>query len=153
MFDIAVRGADDLARVGRLVKESGDKGLRRELYRSLNSAVKPLGAEVKRRLPEYVPDAYAAQLAPRLRVSGRRRMGQRNPALYLVGTAKGRRSPRFVGPLDKGILRHPLFENRDHWFSNRVRPGFWVEPLTEGADKVRRELVEALDRIARKVTS
>lgn len=153
MFDVRVTGADELARVGRLVKGAGDKDLTRELYRALNSAVKPLTTDVKQNLSQYLPDTYAATLAPRLKVKSRRRMGARNPSLYLVGTAKGKRSDRFVGALDRGVLRHPLFGNRRYWFPQRVRSGFWTEPLEAGADKVRRELVAALGRIARKVTS
>lgn len=152
MFDIRVHGADELARVARAVKETGDKGLQKELYRSLNSAVKPLTADVKKNIPEYVPAEYAPALQKTMRVRARRRTGGRNPALYLVGTAKGRRGDRFVGALDRGVLRHPLFGNRAHWFTTRIRAGFWTERLEAGADTVRRELVDALARVARQIT-
>ena len=55
--------------------------------------------------------------------------------------------------LDDGRLRHPLFGDRGHWYSQPVKPGWWSDSLRKAADqKVHREILSALDRVARKVT-
>lgn len=153
MFDVRVHGANELARVGRLVKEAGDKDLKREFFRALNSSVKPLTASVKEETPRYMPARYAALLQRDLKVRTRRRTSQRNPALYLVGQAKRGNVSRDIRSLERGRLRHPLFGDRSHWYDQTVNAGWWTGPLNAGADVVRRELVQALERIAAKVTS
>jgi len=55
--------------------------------------------------------------------------------------------------LNRGYLRHPLFGNRDFWFEQSVEPGWWDRAMEEGQDDVRRELIEALDRVARRLTT
>lgn len=55
--------------------------------------------------------------------------------------------------LDRGRLRHPLFGNRRHWYQQSVKPGWWSQSLQRAADdEVKREILQALDRVAAKVT-
>lgn len=55
--------------------------------------------------------------------------------------------------LDRGVLRHPLFGNRNHWYSQKVKRSWWTYSLNKAADSgvVRRELLRGLDEIAKKL--
>lgn len=151
---VSVRGAEKLQIVARALREAGDKDLQREFYRGLNRAVKPLREEVKdpQMLGQYLPDRYARVLAKDLRINARRRAFGRNPALYLIGTAKGRGGKtRDVRSLNRGRLRHPLFGNRGFWYNQRIKPHWWDHPLLLGAPAVRKELVRVLDDVGKKI--
>jgi len=52
--------------------------------------------------------------------------------------------------LDRGKLRHPLFGDREHWYEQKVRKGWWTKSLTKAANtRVRKELVGAVERTLR----
>jgi len=47
--------------------------------------------------------------------------------------------------LNRGKLRHPLFGNRQWWYDQQVKAGFWDDAMDEGADEVRLKMIEAID--------
>lgn len=148
-IEVRVEGADKFARLARALRQIGEKDLRRELYAGINRAVKPLTTSVRESTRRYLPDRYADELSRTLQVRTRRRAG-RDPGISLAGTAKtSRGKDRNLRALNRGVLRHPLYEDRRYWFNQKVSPGFWDEPLSDGADVVRRELVNVLDDIGR----
>ena len=148
-MDIRVVGAEDFAIVARRLKQAGDKGLQRELYAGLNRSVKPLIRDVKDSVGDYLPEGggYAGEVQAQLSVKVRRRAGGRNPAVYLIGKA----GSRDLGRLNRGVLRKPLFGNKQFWFSQRIPAKFWDEPLEQGAPRVRLELVQAIAKVARQI--
>jgi hypothetical protein len=149
-MDLRVTGADQFAAVSRQLREAGEKDLRREMYRALGSAAKQMTPEVKAALPSYLPDRYAGVLAGslKMRATGR---GGKNPSVKIVGTAKGRKSARVLGALESGGLRHLTYGRRP-WHAQSVRAGFFTDPIDKHADIIRRELLDALDRITRKLS-
>lgn len=151
-MDVKVTGAEEFGILARRLKEAGAKDLRKELYAGINRSVKPLRADVKQAAGEQLPGRYADIIATTMKISARKRAAGQNPAIYLVGKAKtSRGSDRDLGSLNRGRLRHPLFGNRKRWYDQRIRPGFWSGTLTADAPKVRQELVEAIQKVARKI--
>jgi hypothetical protein len=149
--ELRIVGADKFGYLAKALKELGDKELRTELYKGINRAVKPLTASVKKETATFLPRRYAFELAKSLRVRARRRAGK-NPAIYLVGKAKTPRGKdRDLASLNRGRLRHPLYGNRRYWFDQQVSPNWWDDPLFQGADLVREEIVNVLDDIAKRV--
>lgn len=147
VVDLRVEGADKFAKLARALKEYGDKDLRSELYRGINRAVKPLTASVKASTDNFLPRRYALEIAKSLKVRANRRAG-RNPAIYLVGKAKTPKGKeRDLASLNRGRLRHPLYGNRHYWFDQDVAPNWWDDPLIQGQDVVRREIVNVIDDI------
>jgi len=149
--DLTIVGADKFGKLAKALREYGDKDLRRDLYAGINRAVKPLTADVKARTPMFLPNSYAVELAKSLRVKVRRR-GGRDPGVKLraVAKTKGGRE-RNLTALNRGRLRHPLYGNRSHWFNQPVRAGWWDQPLLEGSDEVRRQIVSVIDDIGNKL--
>lgn len=151
-MNITITGAEEFAVLSRALKQAGAKDLQRELSKSINRTVKPLTQDVKQNVGRFVPGRYAAVLAPSLRITTSRRGSGRNPGVRLKAKATtGRGKPRELKRLDAGQLRHPLFGNRRHWFSQTVRPGFYTETLEQDAPTVRRELLEAIRIVAAKI--
>lgn len=149
--ELRVEGADKFGILAKALRQVGDKDLRTELYRGINRAVKPLTESVKVETKNYLPRRYAFELAKSLKVRARRRAG-RDPAIYLVGRAKTPRGKeRDLASLNRGRLRHPLYGNRRYWFDQEVSPNWWDDPLLEGADQVREEIVGVLDEVVQKV--
>lgn len=146
-MDIVVTGADEFARAARLLKEAGDKDLRKELFAGLNRSVKPLTQDVKQALPDVLPNRYAGVVQSEFKVKIRRRSGGRNPAIFLLGRAGSRN----VSSLDRGRLRHPLYGNRRRWYDQRIQPGFWTLTLERDTPRVRVELVEAIRKVIAKI--
>lgn len=148
-MDIKVTGADNFQDLAKALKEAGRKDLQKELYAGINRAVKPLTADVKDAVGDYVPNRGGAADAVQaeFKVKTRRRAAGRNPAIFLLGTA----GKRDVSSLNRGRLRHPLYGNRRRWYNTAIKPGFWTITLEGGAERVRIELVQALDNVAVKV--
>lgn len=149
--ELRIEGADKFGKLAKALRQAGDKELRKELYRGINQAVKPLTEAVKKGTASYFPRRYAVELTRTLKVTARRR-GGRDPSIRLQGKAKTKQGKeRNLAALNRGRLRHPLYGDRRHWFNQEVSQGFWDEPLLEGADQVREDVVNVLDEIGKRL--
>lgn len=143
--DLRIEGADQLRDLSKLLKETGDKALRKELMRGIQRGGKKMKPHVRvaalRELPkkgglnEFVADA---------KVSVRTRSGK-NAGVRLVGAKKG----HDLAAIDRGRLRHPVFGRG--WVNQSIEPGWWSKTLPDHADEVRAEIVTALDDVARRL--
>jgi hypothetical protein len=147
-------GAADFAALSRRLKDAGERGLKRELYKAINDAAKPLAREIGRdeHLKPYMPDRYAAVLASDLAVTVSRLAG-RNPGVRLI--AKGRARGRKVQQLNAGIIEHPVFGDRTRWRRQLrgMKPGFFTDPAKASAPDVRDAIVAAMHETALKITT
>jgi len=142
--------AAEFAALARTLTEAGEGGLHRELYNAINDAARPLAREIGSvsHLRPYMPDPYADVLASDLAVSVLKRAGP-NPGVSL--RAKGRARARRVAQLNAGRLSHPLWGNRQHWYGQAVRPGFFDDPVARAGPEVRRQIQEAVRRVIAKI--
>ena len=144
---VETRGAEQMRRVARALREAGDKEMRAELYRGLNRAVKPLRQDAKLSAARVLPQRGGLALrVARTRITTRRRTG-RNPGLSLVALPNAVKDPRRI---DRGMVRHPVFGRGS--VLQQVEPGWFSEPMRKGAPRVRRELVVALTMMERKLS-
>lgn len=150
-MDLRVGGADELNRLARKLKEVGDKGLRKELYRGLQRATKPIRADVQRSLATRLPERGGlARKMSRARVTSKIRTANRNTRLTIqVSSPRGEDFD--VQAMDRGRLRHPVFGRRGKWVTQQIPPGAVSEPLEAGADTARTEATAALSRVARQL--
>lgn len=150
--DLTVVGAEELAKIGTALRRA-PKEIKREFYIGVSRAVKPLTMSVKQALPQFVPDAYAAELAKSLKTKTRSRSGS-TPSVTLISTAKTKRGKvRNLAALNKGRLRKPLFGDRRFWFdqSSGVRPDFFAKPAQDNVDEVREELLRVFEDVAKQI--
>lgn len=146
--DLQVRGSADLARVGARLREFGDKGLTREVQRGLQRATKPMREAGQRAAASEFPQAGG--LADRVvssKFSSRSQMRGRNPGVRIVVS----------GGLDldavdrRGIVRHPVYGNRDVWVDQRIKPEIISGAFEEKAPVARVEIDKVLTEAARKL--
>jgi len=96
-----------------------------------------------RRVESVADRVRAARFAVRAK-------GGRSAAIRIVVTpSKGKSLD--LNSLDRGRLRHPLFGNRDHWYSQAVPPGWFTAPMRSHVDGVRREVLRAVDEVVRQL--
>jgi hypothetical protein len=149
----SVTGAADFAALSRRLKEAGETGLRRELYSAISKAARPLANEISSadHLRPYMPDRYAEALAADLRVGVSRRTGN-DPGVSI--RAKGRVKARKLQQLDAGVILHPLWGDREHWFRQTaaMRAGFFTDPARHAAPDMRKAILGAMHETARKIT-
>jgi hypothetical protein len=170
---VGVTGPQAFGILADHLKAAGEGGLRRELYKAINDAARPLAREISRveHLKPYLPDRYAAVLAEGLSVSVSKLAGA-NPAIRLRATAAkdGRRRSRHVARINEGILRHPVFgteaQTAAHiaaggsghhgrgwtWVSQEVRPGFFTDPTEAAVPEIRQQIVAAMAETVRKAS-
>ena len=149
-FSLRVTGGEQLTDLGRRLS-AVDKHLAKELRSGLARAAKPLIVAVRAEIPPVMPKGYEQPLSRSLKIRTQVRTG-RNAAVRITAVARGRGQNRHIRALDKGILRHPLFGDREWWYSQPIRPGFWTRPMRAGAPAVRREMVKVMTDVADKIT-
>jgi hypothetical protein len=148
-----INGAEEFVALARKLHQLGRTDLRRELDAAINKSVKSSTADVSKSLNTYLPNQYAAVLKPELKIRPRRRSTGRNVGVRLVASAvRPDGKQRALASLNQGKLFHPLWGSwRPPRQVQKVKPGFFDEPLLADAPKVRKQLLLVFDRIARKL--
>lgn len=147
-------GGQELADLARRLKDAGEGGLRRELYADIRAAAQPVLGEIRTGLPAHMPNRYAAVLSADLVLTANVRAG-RSGSVRLRAVTGGKR--RRIVTLDRGILTHPLWGDREHWYSQGplgggMAPGFFTGPVDRGAPRFRGAVLGAMRRTAEKIT-
>ena len=153
----AVTGAADLAALSARLKEAGETGLRRELYKAISKAGEDLVTEIGNveHLKPYLPNPYAEVLAADLSVRVLKRGGK---DAHVTLRAEGRAKKRKLVQLDQqGKLVHPVFGRglRKDWIwreqFSHVRQGFFTDPVERAAPAVRKKIEAAMHETKRKI--
>lgn len=148
MLDLSVSGGAQYAALGRRLRVVAAGGLQKEMTRAVNKATRPLGRTVRDQVGQFMPSGYTPTLAAALRI----RTQQHPFGVTLKAVAAGKKKKRDIRALEKGLLRHPTFGDRDRWVDQRVRPGFWTVPLRAGGPAVQRQLVQTMQDVAAKLS-
>jgi hypothetical protein len=153
MGEVVVKGAEQLARLSRQLKEAGDKGLQRELTKAISQAVKPLKSELPASARSHLP--RRGGLAERVAASkvgfSRRTKGN------TVGLRVQAKNAYHLAQMDKGHVRHPVFKRKEERNRSAVRvtqkvdPGWFTDPTEAAAPRIRREVQQAMDTVAKKI--
>lgn len=143
-MDIVVSGAEDFAKLGKALRQVGDKELRRELFASLQRATKPTRAKVRESLGDLPRRGGLAATMQASRLSTRSRAGGKNPSVRIEAKA-----PHDLRSMDRGRLRHPVHGNRKVWAVQSIEPGVFSKPIEEDAPQIRDEILSGMERVAR----
>ena len=146
-MEVRIEGAEKLAAVARQLRQTGDKELRKQMYRGLRSAAKPMIADTREHARRTLPkEGGLNERVARSKFRVSVRAAGRDPAVRITATGLDKR-------LDtQGRIRHPVYGNRDVWVEQKV-PAHWFEiPMRAGSGKVRHELVQVVDDIAKKLS-
>jgi hypothetical protein len=165
---VEVHGGDRFRVVARRLRTAADrKDLVRELRKGILDAVPALKDAVRADAPDYLPDRYAAELVPTLRMTTTTTTSGDQVTVRISTTAKGAGgNPRQVGDLEAGRLKHPVYgrtralkrhavhratSRLNPWVTQAVTPKFVTGPMEAGRADVRREIEAAVDRVLDKI--
>lgn len=152
--------ASELESLARNLRRAGDGELVDELRKAMRDAVTPVKADILAGLRPRLPDPYADILAGDLNLRVSVVTSERDPRVTLSAQAAGitgagrtTRGRRRVRRLDGGILEHPLFGDRSHWYKQDVGPGFFTQPALAAFSRVREACARALEDVENKAVS
>jgi hypothetical protein len=149
---------DDFAALAKRLRDAGETGLRRRLYKAIGDAAEPLATEVRdiAHLRPYMPDRYAEILASDLDITTLKRAGN-NPAIQI--RIAGRTKDRQVTVLELGFLRHPVYPRgrvRRDWTwrtqTGGMREGFFASAVRDTGTRVRDDIAQAIQDTADQIT-
>jgi hypothetical protein len=138
--------ATELEHVARHLRLAGDTGLYRELQDAVTRATRTVPEEIRSGLAPRLPNPYAADLSADLRITVSKRYGQADPGVTVTATTRVKK--RKLRRLNRGLLEHPLWGNREHWYLQQVTPGWFTGPARDAGARAREEIIAAMDRVA-----
>lgn len=145
-----VRGTLELRRVARLLRDAPPY-LRKEMRENIKKPVKPFEQRVKSETPGSVPGRYAAVLAPAIKVNISSALSGSGLGYTLIVFARGKAEDRDLKAVNAGLLRHPLFGRRSHWYGQQVRGGMVDRAVDDLGRQVAQEVGKAVDEMAAKI--
>ena len=141
--------ATELEALAFRLRRAGEEELLREVTKAMRDAAEPVPGEIRAGLAPHLPNRYAADLDADVRLGVNVRTGQSDPGVSVTGQATGK--ARRLRTLDAGILHHPLWGDREHWFRQgepSVRPGWFSGPAEAAGPRVRDGIEKALADVA-----
>jgi len=148
---VSLHGGAELRYVAGKLRKAAARDLTRELRAGQRKAFRPLQPEIKAEAALSLPKrgGYAGIMSRAVKVSVRTGFGPN--ALTARIYARGRAEARDVVAVNDGLLRHPRFGDRQHWYAQRVRRGFVDRPVDRVADRVLGESAEAAERVLQQI--
>lgn len=137
------------------LRRAGQDDLGRELTAAMRRSVNQVPGKIGAGLAPHLPDQYAAELGADLDIKTVTRNSGSTTADAAVSvyaqTRSGKR--RKLRRLDSGLISHPLYGNREHWYtqtgmSEGMKPGWFTGPCQDAEPHVRTELERALRDVA-----
>lgn len=144
--DIRLDDNGQLALVQRELRRFGDKATRRKYYAGLNRATKPMRRNAQDEARRILPKRGGLNV----RVATKSKLTTRSNREGVYVTSVGRTQARNI---DNGVVRHPVFGNRDVWRTTRVPRGWFTRPMEIGAPRARGELVAVFNEVARDIAA
>lgn len=155
--DVTVK-ADDFLRLSKALKEAGHTGkgsLRNELNAGIRKAVKPAQKRAADELTEAMPGplrARAGKVKQVTRIKTGADAGVTSGIAYgKRGAGLGASNARLAST--RGLIRHPLYGNRERWFNTSV-PGakdWHRRSFVQQAPQIRRGIEQAMENVAAEV--
>ena len=154
-LDVQILGAAELRRLAAQVRETGDKGLGREMGKALAQAAKPVERSVR---SEYAAlparGGYSALFSKSLRFRTSVRGQTRQSSFRLLTFADGTHQRRDINTIEGGKIRHPVYGRSrrgkagrrigNPWAVTVVKGGYFRRGTDSAADQAEREMVDVL---------
>lgn len=143
MPSLEIKGGEQFAAVARAFRQAEGE-LPRELVKALERSAKPLRKDAKASALEHLPSSGGLN-----HIVAGARMTVRRIANGVRIVAKGIDQLRLT---NQGKIVHPTYGHRPRKLQPIPKAKDWfTRPLRDGEPKVRKELVKALDKIARRI--
>ena len=136
----AVRG--DYQKLAKALQAAGTKEMRTRLRKIMSEETKPTRKKIRQSAIDNLPSGgglnkWAAR-TPNVNTDFR----EKSAGVRIVMAKKG----HDLQALNRGRLRHPLFGNRKHWYTQTIAPGFFTKPIEDDADALRERIRAAVEK-------
>lgn len=136
----------------RTIEESTPHWIQEELRDAIEPLVQSAKSAAMRVEIEGGPEGHTGL---RSRVSAgvgyRAGLSTRNTAYFRIFTSMAENDEAIIPRgMDRAAgWRHPLFGNKNHWYTSRpVRTGWFTDTIADGRDEIQRAIEDALERAA-----
>lgn len=118
------------------------KELKKELRKGLVQAAKPAGLAVRQAYGREMPHrgGFAAKV-------GRSSIGIKSRTTGTISVSLLLRNAHDLSAIERGILRHPVFGNRDKWVKQTVPRGVGRRAFDSQRPEIQDAILAAIDRI------
>ena len=131
--DFEVRGAQDLARLSKRLKDAGRNDLRKELLRGVRESGASTVLEIRDSALENLPRRGGlAEKVSAEKASVR--------STWAAGGARVSLRRKRGRGLNEGRLRHPVYGNRDVWVQQPVNRNWFDDPIRDAAPTIRKRI-------------
>lgn len=146
--EISIEGADRFKATARALKAYGRGDLRKELYRGINRAAKPLKLNAKQRARTVLPRGGGlAKRVARTSLRTKALAGGRNAGVRIVAQPNAVSDPLSI---NRGRVVHPTY-GHEPFVVQQVTPGWFTKPMEDGAPVVREEMLKVIDTVGKKL--
>lgn len=146
---VQTRGVEKLTRLGAAIK-AGDKDLRRELNRAMGRTTRPYRRAARAGALQVLPHrgGLAEHVAATARITTRVTTSGPGVGVRVVGTSRDN-----LRRMDEdGIVRKPLFGDREHWYDQPIKSGWFTDPLILTANAIGSKAInKAFDEVSIKM--
>lgn len=146
---VAPGSVDDVRRWGRNLKDKSNRTIRKELYKSITTAVEPAEAAIRESAEAILPKAgkLGEAVGTGLVFKVSKRLGGNSVGVTMKATWPG----HDLRSINRGRVFHPYY-GRGKYGPQTVPEGFWDKPIEgpvakQAKDSVRQALVRARDQI------
>lgn len=127
---------------------AADRGVRLAIRKRVREAGKPLSESVVRQGAEGMP--ARGGLREQFLRRGNAKLSQTQSSIRIVLGRKG----SYIGSVDRtGRVRHPLFGDREHWYTTRVTASTWRDAFEDHKDEAIDTVSKALVDVVKELTS
>lgn len=169
--------AGDIAQLratGRALREAGDKEQKRELYKAVQRATRPIKEEIKQSARDTLPSSGGLnEWVAAIGIKTKQSYNGRMPGVTIQGTLDNKRVVRRSGgkrsktrksgtfgaradlrAINRGRVMHPVWGHGPLVGPQGVTPGFWDHPLKGvTAQRAKREIREAMTRTVKAIAA
>jgi hypothetical protein len=159
-LDIRIAGIDEVLKLSRQIRATGDKGLGREMGKALGEAIKPVTEAIEASAAKTMPSGYAPTLTASLKHRRSQRTASRQASLRLTTIGEGTKEQRDLVRLNKGELRHPVFgrsratrrgRRKNPWAVTSIKAGFHDRGVEDAGPEAEKRLGRVLDDFAERL--
>lgn len=102
---------------------------------------------------KFMPSGYGPTLAADLKLKTIVKFAGSRPgvAVEISGPTGGSKGGRDIRALEGGVLRHPLFGNKRHWYRTAVPRGFATTAMRASRPEIVHEIDEEVDAVKRDI--
>ena len=137
----------DIEQVAKALKSAGTKELRAKIRKAMSEETKPTRKAVKQSALDNLPkkgglNKWAAKV-PNANTDFR----PKSAGIRIRIAKKG----HDMAALNRGRLRHPLFGDRKHWYTQAIAPGFFTKPIENDGPALKARLLVAIGEFMKQV--